>query len=89
MCVKIFVLLQLINPFLANVPISYPLKTLENLWFSGVFRGYEVGTLARNVLMWTKQQTSLMINFNSVMWGIMRQFVLKLNITPERTEHNA
>ena len=25
--------------FLANVFILYPLKTLENLWFSGVFRG--------------------------------------------------
>ena len=23
------------NPFLANVPILYPLKTPENLWFSG------------------------------------------------------
>ena len=25
------------NPFLANVPILYLLKTPENLWFSGVF----------------------------------------------------
>ena len=39
-----------INPFLANVPISYPLKTPENLWFSGVFRGYEMGSLTRNEL---------------------------------------
>ena len=39
------------NPFLASVPILYPLKTPENLWFSGVFRGYEMGTLARNGLM--------------------------------------
>ena len=23
-----------INPFLVNVPILYPLKTLKNLWFS-------------------------------------------------------
>ena len=29
----------------------YPLKALENLWFSGVFRGGEMGTLARNELM--------------------------------------
>ena len=29
----------LLNPFLANVSILYPLKTPENLWFSGVFRG--------------------------------------------------
>ena len=28
-----------INPFQANVPILYPLKSPENLWFSGVFKG--------------------------------------------------
>ena len=37
-----------LNPFLANVPILYPLKTPENLWFSGVFRGYKMGAFARN-----------------------------------------
>ena len=36
------------NPFLANVPILYPLKTPQNQGFSGVFRGYKMGTLARN-----------------------------------------
>ena len=36
------------NPFLANAPILYLLKTPENLWFSGVLRGYKMGTLARN-----------------------------------------
>ena len=40
-----------INPFLAYVPILYPLETPENLWFSGVFRGYKMGTLARNGLI--------------------------------------
>ena len=29
--------LFLINTFLANVPILYPLKTPENLWYSGFF----------------------------------------------------
>ena len=43
-----------INPFLANVPILYPLKTPENLWFSGVFRGYKIGTLAGNLLKISK-----------------------------------
>ena len=38
------------NPFLANVPILYPLKTPENVWFSCDFRGYKMGTLARNKL---------------------------------------
>ena len=35
--------------FLANVPISYPLKALENLWFYGVFQG-KMGSLVRNSL---------------------------------------
>ena len=41
---------SVLNPFLANVPILYPLRTPENFWFSGVFRGYKMGTLARNGL---------------------------------------
>ena len=32
----------IINSFLANIPILYPLKTPENLWFSGVFWGYKM-----------------------------------------------
>ena len=43
--------LYVINPFLANVPISFPLKTPENLWLSGVFRGNEIRTLGRNGLI--------------------------------------
>ena len=39
------------NPFLANAPILYPLKTPENLWFSGVFRGYKRGAFARYVVL--------------------------------------
>ena len=39
-----------INPFQANVPILYPLKTPENLWCFGVFRGYKMRALARNGL---------------------------------------
>ena len=38
------------NPFLANVHILYPLKKPKNPWFSGNFRDYEIGTLARNGL---------------------------------------
>ena len=30
-----------LNPFLANVPISYPIKTPKNERFSGVFRDYK------------------------------------------------
>ena len=39
-----------LNPFLANVPILYSLKTLGDQRFSGVFRRYKIGTLARNEL---------------------------------------
>ena len=35
-----------INPFQANAPFLYPLKTSENHRFSGVFRGYRNGELA-------------------------------------------
>ena len=41
---------KVLKPCLANVPILYPLKIPENLWFSGVFKGY-MGTLARNGLI--------------------------------------
>ena len=40
-----------INIFPANGPILEPLKTPENQRFSGVFRGYKMGILARNGLM--------------------------------------
>ena len=39
-----------INPFLANVPILYPLKTPESQRYSDVSRGYKMGTLVRNGL---------------------------------------
>ena len=37
----------LLNLFLANDLILYSLKTPENKRFSGVFRGYKMGTLAK------------------------------------------
>ena len=43
-------LLNKFNPFPVSVPILYPLKTPENLWFSGVFMAYKMGTLARSGL---------------------------------------
>ena len=49
---KIFIdQLSKLNPFLANFLVSYPLKTIEKFWFSGVFRRYKMGTLARNRLI--------------------------------------
>ena len=43
-------LIYLFNPFLVNDPISYLLKTLKNLWLSGVFRKYKMRSLTRNGL---------------------------------------
>ena len=43
--------MESVNPFLANATLLYPLKTPENLSFSGVFRGYKMRTLARNGLI--------------------------------------
>lgn len=40
-----------VNPFLANFPISYTLKTQENFWFSGVFKGFKMEALATNRLI--------------------------------------
>ena len=37
---------------LGNAPILCPLKTPENQRFSGVFRGYNMVTLAKNELIW-------------------------------------
>ena len=42
---------MVLNPFLTDVPILYPLKAPENLWFSGACRGYKMITSAKNGLM--------------------------------------
>ena len=47
---NLYILHPKVNPFPANVPILYPLKTTENQRFSVVFRGYKMGTLAANGL---------------------------------------
>ena len=57
-----------INPFLAKVPILYPLKTPENLWFSGVFRGYKIGTLARNGLRAVSKVKSFLVFSCRIKW---------------------
>ena len=36
----------ILNPFQANGPFPYHLKTSEKLWFADVFRGYRNGTFA-------------------------------------------
>ena len=39
-----------VNTFVPNVPFLYPLKTLETIRFSDVFRGYRKGALGTNGL---------------------------------------
>ena len=50
-----------INPFYANLPFLYPLKTTENPWFSGIFRGYTNGTLAM-ANAWKNELTVFKVN---------------------------
>ena len=40
-----------VNSFLADIPILYPLNTLENQRIPGAFSGKKIATLARNGLM--------------------------------------
>ena len=40
-----------IDPFLASVPVLYPLKRPGNQKASGVFRGYKIRAMARNGLI--------------------------------------
>ena len=42
--------INLFNPFRPNVSFLYPLKTLENVWFSTVAREYKTETFGRNGL---------------------------------------
>ena len=52
-CCQLYEYLSLvrnIDRFLTDVSILYPLKTLENPRFSGVFMGYKMGTLCGNGL---------------------------------------
>ena len=53
------------NPFWANIPILYALKTPENLCFFPVFKVYKMGTLVRNGL-------SSATSRQHVFWKMMR-----------------
>ena len=74
-----------INPFLANVPILYPLKTLENLQNSGIFKGCKMRALARN---WLMLQSLLLADFfsfrdvNNILKAIWREISLTSDFFP-------
>ena len=47
----VFIWYSLINPILKNILILYPMKTHENLRFSGVFRVYKMGLLVIGLIL--------------------------------------
>ena len=55
-----------INPFLASILILYTLKTLENLRFFDVFRGYKMRTLAKNGLQRLKLKSTISFEHNII-----------------------
>ena len=61
------------KPFLSNVPILNPLKTPKNQKFSGVFRGYKMGTLAGNRLLILSADY---LHCNNVIVGLIYEHLL-------------
>ena len=51
-----------LNPFMTNVSILCPLKTLENQRLSGVFRRYKMEILTKNGSLHKKLMTTRVIN---------------------------
>ena len=43
--------IDMVQPFLANIPILNSLKTSEILWSFGVYSGYKMGIVTSNGLM--------------------------------------
>ena len=68
----------LINPFQADIPFLYPLKTSENRRFCDFLRGYRKGTLARNGLR--NWHITLEVPWNSKFQD-SNQFSTKPNLT--------
>ena len=64
-CLVLKYLSALFNPFLANTPILYSLKTPKNQRFSGIFRGHKMKILARNGLI---DDIHMHSSFN-IKWG--------------------
>ena len=53
---SLLVLVIFLTHFWPMPPFYTPLKSPENLWFSGIFRGYKMGILVRNGLISTEKQ---------------------------------
>ena len=55
-----------VNPFLINVSIWNPLKAPEIPRFSGVFRGYQIGTLTRTGLNFGERPSKKLSKLSSI-----------------------
>ena len=65
------------NPFVASIPILYPLKTPENQRFFSVFRGYnKMGTLVTNGLT-TKTTLTEMPNAITQFYKLVSNYFVK------------
>ena len=66
------------NPFLANVPILYPLETPDNLWFSGVFREYKrskVGEIKRKLQSFRSTEKQLIRENTKLKYVLSKQLI--------------
>ena len=79
-------LANIINPFVAKVPILYPLKIPKNLQFSGVFKGYKMGRKTTYVLkpqrdlhnifkVLQSNMNKFWIYYSLVIWGALDETV--------------
>ena len=69
------------NPFLANVPISHPLKAPVKRSFSDVFRGCKMGTLTRNGLMTNQSHVFYCVQFFSASSLLQQVWPSMTNVT--------
>ena len=63
--------MQLINPFLPNIPILLSLKTPGNPCFYGAFRDYKMGILGRNGLSNCMKVTTVLKRFNPLLLNVL------------------
>ena len=78
---------NILNPFQANVPFLYHLKTSENQRFSDVFREYRKGTLAWNGLSLLSQKYLLLV-FWINKWNSKRNSIPFYYAFPKRNQKN-
>ena len=78
------------NPFLVNVPISYPLKTRKSHSFSVVFKAYKMRTMARNGLIkigdFVIRHTLFILSFQLLYFIVFFCYFLSDHVWPLKNE---